>query len=326
MSGLDCAPSDAPLDLAALRVARNVFCRLWIYQHCEIDRSWVTQRETPWVHVLDGPHQDLTCFLEAVMQSLFGVIGIENCLYDGSAYGELVQAATGGGLELVSYHWGHYAPTLARFHQESRERARKLLDPDLWLTSPSKDWKPSPDWKGRAIATMLDLNESLEALGDPQVEATIRACIQKYVGAAAVARMGTDHTQQPRHPTPFKHGHECQVCCRPLGDKLEAIFWCKRHCGFAAHVDCIREWCRGRPDASAPYRNTCLHCRQPWLSPWGSCAPNSWGDGVTCPCRRRRPTDAHREAFLAQTHKAPRQTSEGLPERPGPPLEWHSLY
>ncbi|PYI23536.1 hypothetical protein BO99DRAFT_181368 [Aspergillus violaceofuscus CBS 115571] len=318
MPGLDCAPSDAPLDLAALRVALDVFCRLWTYQHLEIHESWVTQRETPWVHVLGGPQQDLTCFLEAVWQSVGGVIEMEKRPGDGSAYERWVQA-TRGGLELVSYHWGHYAPTLARLHKEGWERARGLLNHDLWLTSPRKDWK----W--RAFDTMVRLDESTAALSDPQVEATIRACIQKYVGAAAVARMGTDNTQQPRHPTPFSHGHECQVCCGPLGDKLEAIFWCKRHCGFAAHVDCIRDWCRGRANRDAPYRNTCLQCRQPWLSPWGDCVEQP-RYGKTCPCRRRWLTDDHREAFLAETQEAQRRMSEGLPERPRPPLEWHSLY
>ncbi|RAK79292.1 uncharacterized protein BO72DRAFT_446127, partial [Aspergillus fijiensis CBS 313.89] len=253
MSVPDCAPSDAPLDMAALVAAERVFLRLWYNHHYELHQSWAVQRESPWLRALGGPQQDLACFLEAVMQSLTGAKINEMCPVDESAYRKMKEEETRGGLELVSYHWGRYAPILARLYRERRGRARRFLDPDLWLASYGEDWV------SQAIHTMARFDKAFAALGDSQFEPIIRACIQKYVGTAAVARMGTDNTQQPRHPTPFEHGHDCQVCCRPLGDKLEAIFWCKRHCGFAAHVGCIREWCRerGPADSEAPCRNTC---------------------------------------------------------------------
>ncbi|OJJ95026.1 hypothetical protein ASPACDRAFT_48130 [Aspergillus aculeatus ATCC 16872] len=237
----------------------------------------------------------------------FMIPGWSEGKYPGSACGKWKSARwivvprggdTRGGLELVSYHWGHYAPTLARLHREGRERARKLLDPDFWQTSPWNDWKPT------ATLAMVYLEQALAALGDPQIEATIRAMIRKYVGAAAVARMDTDNTQQPRHPTPFKHGHECQVCCRPLGDNLQAIFWCKRYCGYAAHAVCIRKWCRGRASPVAPRATPDDECR----------------------CRRRRRNDADRQAFLAVPPNVQRQISQCLREQPRQPLEWHSLY
>ncbi|RAH68291.1 uncharacterized protein BO66DRAFT_393127 [Aspergillus aculeatinus CBS 121060] len=311
MSVPDCAPSDAPLDIAAIGAADRVFLQLWYYHHTELHYSWVVQKETPWLRALGGPQQGLACFLEAVTQSLTAASLMEQCPIDeSSAYGKMVNERLRGGLELVSYHWGHYAPTLARLYRERRGRARRFLDPDLWLASYGENWV------SQAFHIMAIFDQAFAALGDSQFEPIIRACIQKYVGTAAVARMGTDNTQQPRHPTPFEHGHDCQICCRPLGDKLETIFWCKRYCGFAAHVGCIREWCRGRGlghPQEAPHRNTCLHCRQPWLSPWGECFAVP-----LCDCRL--------DWSIDDTQEAPRQMSKGLPERPCPPLEWHSLY